>query len=75
MRNFKLYTIDGFNYTGEIDLDFYERQVSRKRFDTDAALVSANWDLQTLSNRYKRTPSDSLARVIRAQYQYAQELM
>lgn len=73
MAKLKPYMIEGFDYDGYVNEDLYEecqKTIGRKRsaFNENDILASANWDLQLLSNRHKRNPSEQLAAKVRAMY-------
>lgn len=75
----KPYTIDGFDYSGEVDTDYYEKAlagyVNRFRTSESNTLAGANWDLQTISRKYQRSPSPELAAIVRAQWSVVNDLL
>lgn len=75
----KPYTIDGFDYSGEADTNYYEEALAgylnRFRTSESNAIAGANWDLQTLSRRYQMNPSPEMAAIVRAQWLVVNDLL
>lgn len=74
----KPYTIDGFDYSGDVNMDYYtdayEGYLNRAHIFGNNALAGANWDLQTMSNRYKLNPTPEMAAMVRAQWLVVHDL-
>lgn len=78
MARFRINTIEGFDYGGQVDTGFYERNVEeaerRVRFHGMDGLSGLNWELGLMNSRYRRKPSEQLAGRIRAMHMMVEEL-
>lgn len=72
MHTIKPYVIKGFDYSGDVNIDFYEAHFENERHRVrvygDNALAGVNWDLQVLSSRYLQDPTPAAAAIVRAQW-------
>lgn len=68
-----------FNYDGEIDVDYYEERypIEKKRYMLygDTAIAGLNWDLQTMTAKWKNFGYTKLEPIIRAQRQLIEDLL
>lgn len=68
-----------FDYEGEIDVDYYEEKypIEKKRYVLygDSVIGGLNWDLQTMTAKWKNFGYTKLEPIIRAQRQLIEDLL
>lgn len=75
----RIYVIEGFDYDGEMDVNYYEDTYPKRRMDMmlygQGVLGEEAFELECLSKRYERCPSEALAAKVRAQRQIVEDLV
>lgn len=68
-----------FDYDGEIDVDYYEEKypIEKKRYMLygESVIGGLNWDLQTMTVKWKSFGYTKLEPIIRAQRQLIEDLL
>lgn len=74
----KAYIDPDFDYDGEIDVDYYEEKypIEKKRYVLygESVIGGLNWDLRTMTDKWKRLGYTKLEPIIRAQRQLIEDL-
>lgn len=67
-----------FNYDGEVDIDYYEEKypIEKKKYMLygESVIGGLNWDLRTMTDKWKRFGYTKLEPIIRAQRQLIEDL-
>lgn len=75
----RIYVIEGFDYDGEMDVDYYEDMYPKRRMELmlygQGVLGGEAFELECLSKKYERCPSETLAAKVRAQRQIVEDLV
>ena len=75
----RVYKIPEFDYDGERSISWYDEVYDRLRMryvaDGGTALAGANWDLQCMTQKWKRTRDATLEPIIRSQVDVIEDIM